>query len=192
MQVTVAGIGGSRRHRRRGKLARATTSSGNSNAATAVEADDSPVPNLMGIVPLRSSMPPVKIDPMLEEFAILLQVATSSMTVAPRKAGLPPSSPVQTVAPQIRPVVLVAEAPAAGPSLPMDGLMADQATSGLSDAAPTSGEAVAPSQPLVPESALLTPPRVGQLGVECGDKTSTLLGGLQGFLTRCESSGSRP
>jgi len=93
-----------------------------------------PVHDLAWMEPLRSSMPPVWIDPMLEEFAILLQVATSSVTVALRTADS--SSPVQAVPPQTGPVVLVAEAPVAGPSLPMDGLMADQAISGLATRRP--------------------------------------------------------
>jgi len=174
--VDCAGVEGRRRqHRRRprGKLARAATSSGDNNAATTVEAGSSPVHDLAGMEPLRSSMPPVWINPMLEEFAILLQVATSSVTVALRTADS--SSPVQAVPPQTGPAVLVVEAPVAGPSLPMDGLMADQATSGLSDMAPTSGEAVAPSQPSVLEAALLTPPRASQLDVVCGDETPTSL-----------------
>jgi len=52
---------------------------------------------------------------------------------------------MQVVPSQIEPVVLVTATPTAGSSLPMDGLMADQATSGLSDAAPMSGVAAATS-----------------------------------------------
>jgi hypothetical protein len=57
---------------------------------------------------------------------------------------------------------MVEVAPVAGSSLLMDDLM-------------TLGEAAAPSHPSVPESALLTPPRGGQLDVACGDEMSTLL-----------------
>ena len=127
--------------------------------------------------PLRCSMPAVWIDPMLKEFSILLQVATSSATVAPHTGD--PSSSVQTVPPQRGPIVLITKVLAVGPSPSMDALMAEQATSSLSNAAPTSGEVTAPSQPLVPESALRTPPRAGQLDVVCGDETPTPLEAAQ-------------
>lgn len=66
VQVTMAGVGGSLGHRRRrGKQTRATTSRGDGDAATNVEAGGSPVLDLAGMEPLRCSMSPMWIDPML-------------------------------------------------------------------------------------------------------------------------------
>ena len=97
---------------------------------------------------------------MLEEFA--LQIATSLATVAPRTAYSPLSSLVQVVPPQKGPIVMVAVAPMAGSLLSMDDLM-------------MLNEAAVPFQPSLPESALLTPSRGGQLDVACGDETPTSL-----------------
>ena len=75
--------------------------------------------------------------------------------------------------PQTGPVVVVTTAPMANSTPPMDGLMEDQATSGLDDATPMLGEAVASPQPSTLESALLASPREGQLGVVTGDEAPT-------------------
>ena len=57
---------------------------------------------------------------------------------------------------------MVAVPPVAGSSLSMDDLM-------------TLNEAAASSQPSLPESVLLTPPRGGQLDVARGEETPTSL-----------------
>ena len=85
---------------------------------------------------------------MLEEFAITLQV-------------MPPHA---------RPVAATV-APATDSTLPMHGPLADQATSGLCNATPATGDAAVSPLP----SALLTPPRESQPGVACGDETPTPL-----------------
>ena len=57
--------------------------------------------------------------------------------------------------------MVVTAAPVADSTPPLDGLTADQATSGLDDVTPTLSEAVASPQQSAPESALLTPPHEG-------------------------------
>ena len=60
--------------------------------------------------------------------------------------------------------------------------MADQAMSGLSDAAPMSSEDATLSQPSVPLSALLTPPRESQLDVTCGDEAQVPLEAVRSLI----------
>jgi hypothetical protein len=90
--------------------------------------------------------------------------------VAPGTADPPPSSSVADSTP------------------PVDGLMTDQATS--DDAHVGRDRRLASA--IGAGVALLTPPREGQPDVATGDETSTPLGVLQGFLTRCESVGATP
>ena len=88
---------------------------------------------------------------MLEEFAITLQT-------------MPPhTGPVAVT-------VAVTVAPATDSTLPMHDPLADQATSGLGDATPATGDAAVSPLP----SALLTPPREGQPDV-ARDETPTSL-----------------